>query len=201
MPDGDLFEAIGDGRASVVTDRIETFTETGIQLESGAELEADLIVTATGSTCVPLGGIEIAVDGARGRAAEDDGLQGHDARAACPNLAFALGYTNASWTLKCDLTCEYVCRLLNHMDAHGYAAVHAAQPRPVGGGGAVHRLHLGLRPARDRQVPQAGLEDALAAHQNYARDIFDAAVRHARRRRDGVLQPAPAGPRRERVAA
>ena len=70
-----------------------------------------------------------------------------------PNLAFAIGYTNASWTLKCDLTCEYVCRLLNHMDEHGYRQCTPRAARPVGRAGAVHRLHLRLRAARDRQVP------------------------------------------------
>jgi len=120
VPDGDLFVAISDGRASVVTDRIATFTEKGIELESGTELEADVIVTATGLNLLFLGGIRLSVDG------EDLDLPRTMAYkgmmlGGVPNFAFTVGYTNASWTLKADLISEYVCRLLAHMDAHGYA--------------------------------------------------------------------------------
>src|SRR5690606_17702291 len=117
--DADLFKAIRDGRASVVTDHIDTFTETGIRLRSGQELAADLVVTATGLKLKCLGGVALAVDGAAvdpARTLVYKGMMVSDV----PNLAFALGYTNASWTLKCDLTSRYVCRLLNYMDAHGY---------------------------------------------------------------------------------
>ncbi|MCU0314624.1 MAG: NAD(P)/FAD-dependent oxidoreductase [Solirubrobacteraceae bacterium] len=120
VPDGDLFAAISSGRASVVTDRIETFTETGIRLESGRELEADVIVTATGLDLQLFGGAEVAVDGVP--------LVPHDHLAYkgfmlsdVPNLAFAFGYTNSSWTLKVDLICEFLCRVLEHMDARGAA--------------------------------------------------------------------------------
>jgi monooxygenase len=119
VPDGDLFEAICAGRASVVTDHIDTFTETGIRLESGAELEADLIVTATGLNLLALGGMQVAVDGREVTPAETMSYKGM-MLSGVPNLAIAFGYTNASWTLKCDLTCGFVCRLLNHMDEHGY---------------------------------------------------------------------------------
>jgi cation diffusion facilitator CzcD-associated flavoprotein CzcO len=119
VPDGDLFEAIRAGSASVVTDRIETFTETGLELESGAELQADLIVTATGLDLLALGGIELAVDEREVSLPETMGYRGM-MLSDVPNFAFAIGYTNASWTLKCDLTCEYVCRLLSYMDARGY---------------------------------------------------------------------------------
>jgi monooxygenase len=119
VPDGDLFAAIRAGRASVVTDHIETFTERGIELASGAELEADLIVTATGLNLLALGGMEIAVDGREIELSQTMTYKGM-MLSDVPNLAFAFGYANASWTLKCDLTCEYICRLLNHMDEHGY---------------------------------------------------------------------------------
>jgi cation diffusion facilitator CzcD-associated flavoprotein CzcO len=121
VPDGDLFEAIGEGRVSVVTDRIEALTETGVALGSGAALEADLIVTATGLDLVPFGGMRLAVDGREidlGSALAYRGMQIGDV----PNMAYAFGYANQSWTLGSDLTCEYVCRLLRHMDRHGYAA-------------------------------------------------------------------------------
>ena len=120
VPDGDLFEAICSERASIVTDRIETFTENGIRLVSGDELEADLIVTATGLNMVPMGGLDMTVDGEPVHLPDHltyKGLMLDDV----PNMAFTVGYTNASWTLKCELSCEYVCRLLNHMDEHGYA--------------------------------------------------------------------------------
>jgi cation diffusion facilitator CzcD-associated flavoprotein CzcO len=119
VPDGDLFKAICAGRASVVTDQIEAFTESGLRLASGVELDADLIVTATGLNLVPLGGVTVAIDGRPvelPRALTYKGMMLSDV----PNLAFAVGYTNASWTLKCELTCEYLGRLLNHMDDQGH---------------------------------------------------------------------------------
>lgn len=119
-PGGDIFRAISQGRASVVTDRIAHFTETGIQLESGALLEADVIVTATGLNLLMLGGMTIEVDGNPIDLAE---TVSHKSVLLCgvPNLAFTFGYTNASWTLKSDLVARYVCRLLKHMDQGGYS--------------------------------------------------------------------------------
>jgi monooxygenase len=119
VPDADLFRVLSDGRAEIVTDRIATFTETGIETESGRHLEADVVVTATGLNLLFLGGARIEVDGSQPdvpRALTYKGMMLSDV----PNLAFTLGYTNASWTLKADLVAEYVCRLLNHMDAGGY---------------------------------------------------------------------------------
>ncbi len=119
VPDADLFRALGDGSAEIVTDRIETFTEGGIELESGRELEADIVITATGLNLLFLGGMRITIDGEEpdiARALTYKGMMLND----LPNFAYTLGYTNASWTLKADLTSEYICRLLNHMDAAGY---------------------------------------------------------------------------------
>jgi cation diffusion facilitator CzcD-associated flavoprotein CzcO len=120
VPDGDLFEALRTGRASVLTDEVETFTETGLRLKSGAALEADIVVTATGLELKFLGGVALEVDG---RVVEASTLLTYKGMMLgdVPNLAVAIGYTNASWTLKCDLTCAYVCRLLRHMERHGYA--------------------------------------------------------------------------------
>jgi monooxygenase len=118
-PDGDIFKAMKEGRVDVVTDHIETFTETGLKLQSGTELDADLIVTATGLKLLLLGDVQLTVDGDRvdvGKTMNYRGTMLSDV----PNLAIALGYTNASWTLKCDLVCEFVCRLLNHMQEQGY---------------------------------------------------------------------------------
>src|SRR5262249_8363763 len=109
VPDGDLFEAIGAGRVSVRTAEIETFTERGVRLATGDELEADLIVTATGLNLLALGGLELSLDG---EPVEIGATVGYKGMMLCgvPNMAVAFGYTNASWTLKCDLTCEFVCR-------------------------------------------------------------------------------------------
>jgi cation diffusion facilitator CzcD-associated flavoprotein CzcO len=119
VPDGDLFRAISRGEASVVTDRIASFTERGIALESGEDLEADVIVTATGLNLLFLGGMALKVDG---EPVDIPGKMTYKGMmlSGVPNMAFTVGYTNASWTLKADLTSEYVCRLLRHMDAHGY---------------------------------------------------------------------------------
>jgi cation diffusion facilitator CzcD-associated flavoprotein CzcO len=119
VPDADLFRAISDGSAEIVTDRIAGFNERGIELESGAELEADVVVTATGLNVLFLGGVRVQIDGEEPDMAKTmtyKGMMLND----FPNFAFTLGYTNASWTLKADLVAEYVGRLLNHMDAGGY---------------------------------------------------------------------------------
>jgi cation diffusion facilitator CzcD-associated flavoprotein CzcO len=120
VPNGDLFKAIRNGSASVVTDTIDAFTERGIRLDSGEELEADVVVTATGLNLLFLGGMELVVDGQAVDVPKTMTYKGM-MLSGVPNFAFTVGYTNASWTLKADLTSEYVCRLLAHMEAHGYA--------------------------------------------------------------------------------
>lgn len=119
VPDGDLFESIKNGNASVVTDHIDRFTERGIKLKSGKELEADLVVTATGLDMQLMSDLAITVDGDPVDASKSLSYKGM-MFSDIPNIATSFGYTNASWTLKCDLTCKYVCRLLNHMKEHGY---------------------------------------------------------------------------------
>jgi cation diffusion facilitator CzcD-associated flavoprotein CzcO len=118
IPDGDLYESIRSGAVDVVTDTIETVTETGITLTSGTELEADVIVTATGLQLVTLGEMDFAVDGQQVDFADTWTYKGFG-YSDIPNLASSFGYINASWTLRADLTCEYVCRLLNHMEETG----------------------------------------------------------------------------------
>lgn len=127
VPDGDFFTAITEGKADVVTDHIDEFTPTGLRLRSGATLDADVVVTATGLNLLPLGGISLTVDGDPVLIPEHLAYKGVMLDAV-PNLAFALGYTNASWTLKVDLVCSYVARLLAHMEHHGYAVVTAHRP-------------------------------------------------------------------------
>lgn len=118
VPDGDLFRAIRRGDADIVTDHIETFTETGIRLRSGQELEADIVVTATGLNLQLFGGAELEVDGEPVHPRDTMAYRGM-MLSGVPNLVFMIGYTNASWTLKVDLVAEYFSRLLSWMDEHG----------------------------------------------------------------------------------
>ncbi|MEV0246690.1 NAD(P)/FAD-dependent oxidoreductase [Nocardia sp. NPDC050712] len=118
-PDGDFFRAIRKGKLDIVTDTVETFTETGVRLVSGQRLEADIVITATGLNLQAFGGAELVVDGVPVRMAERLAYKAM-MLSDVPNLAFVVGYTNASWTLKADLVSEYVVRLLRHMDEHGY---------------------------------------------------------------------------------
>jgi monooxygenase len=122
VPNGDLFRVMRAGKASVVTDHVERFTERGILLASGRELEADIIVTATGLNMLPLGGMQLTVDGAAIVPSETVAFKSM-MLSGVPNFVFALGYTNISWTLKIDLICEHLCRLIEHMDESGYSTV------------------------------------------------------------------------------
>lgn len=171
VPDSDLFEAIKAGRASVVTDHIQTITERGIRLRSGEELAADLIVTATGLDLLLLGGMTVCVDGRAVDFAKTltyKGMMYSDV----PNLASSFGYTNASWTLKCDLTCEYVCRLLNHMERLG---VRQCTPRRESG--SVDELpwidfSSGYVQRAVEHLPKQGSKTPWKLHQNYALDLL-----------------------------
>ncbi|MBU3750702.1 MAG: NAD(P)/FAD-dependent oxidoreductase [Mycobacterium sp.] len=131
VPDADLFRVISKGKASVVTDKIVRFTKTGILLESGRELPADIIVTATGLKLQLFGGIEVCVDG-QVRNAHDSLVYKAFMLSGIPNLAFMFGYTNSSWTLKVGLVCEHLCRLMSYMDRHGYTTVVPVEDPSVG---------------------------------------------------------------------
>ena len=171
VPNGDLFEAIKQGRVSVVTDHIETFTEKGLKLRSGRELEADLIVTATGLNLQVLGGMQLAVDGHHvdlSSTLNYKGLMYSDV----PNLASVFGYTNASWTLKCDLTCEYVCRLLNHMEEHGYRQCTPRRRDPSITEEPWIDFSSGYVERAIDQFPKQGSKAPWKLHQNYALDIM-----------------------------
>jgi monooxygenase len=168
VPDGDFFEAIATGRLSVVTDRIETFTETGIRLASGAELEADMIVTATGLEMIPCGGVELRVDGEEVELGDALVFRGM-LLSGVPNMAYSFGYTNQSWTLGSDLTCREVCRILNHMERNGYTrCVARAAPQLVPA--PLMDLSSGyVRRAIDK-FPKQGSSDPWRREQNYARN-------------------------------
>ena len=171
VPDGDLFTAIRSGRASVVTDEIETFTATGIRLKSGEELPADIVVTATGLDLVVIGNVQLSVDGkpvALGETMTYKGMMYSDV----PNMAVAFGYTNASWTLKSDLTCEYVCRLLNHMDRHGYRQVTPRRNDPDLRAEPWVDFSSGYIQRAVAKFPKQGSKKPWKLYQNYAKDLL-----------------------------
>ncbi len=170
VPGGDLFRTLSSGRADIVTDTIETFTEKGIRLASGRELEADVIVTATGLNLLVLGGIELKVDGERKQFKDLVGYKGA-MFGGVPNMALALGYTNASFTLKCDLVSQFVCRLLNHMDARGYRVATPRVPGPTVARERFIDLESGYVLRSLDQLPMQGETHPWRLHQNYARDI------------------------------
>jgi cation diffusion facilitator CzcD-associated flavoprotein CzcO len=172
VPDGDLFEAISEGRASIVTDVIDTFTEDGIRLASGSEIEADLIVTATGLNLVPLGGVSMTVDGRDVELPEKLGYKGM-MLSGVPNMAFCVGYTNASWTLKCELTCEYVCRLLNHMDEHGHRVCTPNNRDPSVTPEPFIDFNSGYVLRAIASFPKQGSRRPWRLYQNYALDLLN----------------------------
>lgn len=170
VPNGDLFEALKSGRASVVTDQIETFTEKGIRLESGSVLEADLIVTATGLDLQVLSDMVIVVDEVEVDLAQTTSYKGM-MFSDIPNLATSMGYTNASWTLKCDLTCGYVCRLLNHMKANGYDQCTPRITDPNMERQPWIDFTSGYVQRSIHKFPKQGTDKPWRLDQNYARDI------------------------------
>ena len=171
VPDGDLFTSIRKGEASVVTGRIGAFTPTGIRLEDGTELEADVVVTATGLQMLVLGGMEIVVDGEKVTLSETVGYKGM-MFSGVPNLAAAIGYTNASWTLKCDLVCEYVCRLLNHMERNGYHAVIPTWSEPELPEVPFVDLRSGYVLRSIGDFPKQAERAPWKLHQNYVKDLL-----------------------------
>ncbi len=170
VPDSDLFRSIREGKSSVVTDHIETFTETGLKLKSGEHLAADIIVTATGLVLRLMAGLTLEVDGAPVEMSKTIAYKGM-MYSDVPNAASAFGYTNASWTLKCDLTAEYVCRLIKYMDEHGYDQ---CTPR-------VNDSSIKAEPVLDftsgyvqralDTLPRQGSKTPWRLHQNYVKDL------------------------------
>jgi monooxygenase len=170
-PNGDLFKSIKHGATTVVTDEIDTFTQTGIKLRSGQELAADLVVTATGLNLQVMGGVEIEVDGEAvtpARTLSYKAAMSSDV----PNLAAVFGYTNASWTLKADLICCYVCRLLNHMEVYGYRQCTPRNKDP-----SIERLPpvdftSGYFQRAMETLPRQGSRKPWRIYQNYLLDLW-----------------------------
>ena len=172
VPDGDLFAAVSAGRASIVTDQVQTFTERGLALRSGAELEADIIVTATGLRMLALGGVDLVIDGAPVDLPDQVVYKGM-MLSGVPNFAFTVGYTNASWTLKADLTAAYVCRLLKHMRRHGYVSCTPADHDPELAREPLLNLTSGYVRRSVQDFPSQGSRRPWRVHQNYALDMLD----------------------------
>jgi len=177
VPDGDLFTAIRDGRASVVTDRIATFTERGIRLESGAELAADIVVTATGLRLLAFGGTELVVDGRPVRLPETMAYKGM-MLSGVPNFAFTIGYTNASWTLKADLVSEFACRLIGYMDARGYDTCVPVNDDPAVTEQPLLDFQAGYVLRSIDQFPRAGSRPPWRLGMSYAHDVVT--LRHGK---------------------
>ncbi len=170
VPDGDLFEALKSGDASVVTDHIETFTEKGILLKSGQELEADIIVTATGLQVQMLGGMKLTVDG-EARELHDQMTYKGVLVEDLPNLAWIFGYTNAPWTLKSDIAGKYLCRLFEHMDDHGHMV---ATPRDADDSaldmGMLDQLQSGYVQRAKDTLPRQGSKNPWKVLMHYGQD-------------------------------
>jgi cation diffusion facilitator CzcD-associated flavoprotein CzcO len=200
VPDSDLFRAISSGRAEVVTDQIETITESGIKLVSGRELDADLIVTATGLNLLFLGGIAVSLDGRAtdlSKAMTYKGMMLSDV----PNFAFTLGYTNASWTLKADLTAEYICRLLTHMDAHGHRQCVPRVTDPSIVEEVLMPLSSGYVLRSVDQLPKQGSKEPWKLRMNYPIDLRTLRFGSIE---DGAMQfssPTPQAQAREKATA
>ena len=171
VPDADLFDALKAGKAEVVTDQIEAITETGIKLTSGKTLDADVIVSATGLKMQLLSGVEFTVDGTRADLSKSMSYKGM-MYSDVPNLASSFGYTNASWTLKCDLTCEYVCRILNYMDKRGYAFGVPRKSDPNLAEEPWLDFSSGYVQRALDQLPRQGTKRPWKLYQNYALDLM-----------------------------
>jgi monooxygenase len=186
-PDADVFRAFRSGKASIVTDQIESFTPSGLTLDSGEELAADIIITATGLRLQMLGGAQLTVDGRPVRSGDTLSYKGM-MLGGVPNFALSMGYTNASWTLKCELIARQVCRILNHMREQGLDVVMPVQEGDAGATRPALDLSSGYIQRGADQLPRQGSRKPWRIYQNYLLDVLsmkfsplhDGALRFAR---------------------
>ncbi len=188
-PDADFFRVLRSGKGSIVTDGIERFTPRGLRLASGAELPADIVVTATGLKLQMLGGARLTVDGAPVQVATALSYKGM-MLSGVPNFAMAMGYTNASWTLKCELIARQVCRVLNHMKAHGLDVCVAQHEGEVGPTRPALDLSSGYIQRAAGELPRQGTRKPWRIYQNYLLDLWSLKLSPLR---DGALRFAKAG--------
>lgn len=172
VPNADLFKAIRAGKAHVVTDHIETFTPTGIRLQSGQELPADIIVSATGLKMKFLAGMAMTVDGKAVRIADGLAYKGL-MLSGVPNMALVFGYTNSSWTLKAELACQYVCRVLNYMDEAGARIVTPVIDDPTMERAPLTDFSSGYLQRGMSEMPKQGTKAPWKVHQNYFLDFME----------------------------
>jgi len=170
VPDSNLFQVIRDGKASIVTDTIDAFTESGVKLSSGEHLDADIVVTATGLNLKLMAGLQLVVDGEPVDLSKTIAYKGM-MYSDVPNAASAFGYTNASWTLKCDLTAEYVCRILNYMDKHGFDRCTPRLNDPSIKKERVLDFTSGYVERALHTLPSQGSKTPWRLHQNYIKDL------------------------------
>lgn len=184
VPDADLFHSIRNKKTSVVTDHIDHFTPKGIMLQSGKELVADIIVPATGLVLQSLGGMQLVVDGAPVNVGDTTNYKGMTL-SNVPNFAWTVGYTNSSWTLKADLTASYVCRLLNHMQKHGYTMCVPKLEGEAPGSAPLLDFSSGYIQRSIKDLPKQGGQQPWKNHQNYIADLLHLKFE---RLEDGVMQ-------------
>jgi cation diffusion facilitator CzcD-associated flavoprotein CzcO len=192
VPDGDLFRAIRSGKASVVTDRIAGFTAGGLRLESGADLDADIVITATGLRLLALGGMTLTVDGRDVKLPETTAYKAMMLDGV-PNFAFTIGYTNASWTLKADLVSEYVVRLLRYLDSHRYDQCVPVKDDPAVTARPLLAFQAGYVLRSVHEFPSAGSKAPWKLTMSYPHDLLTlrfgriggSAMRFSRRPRIG----------------
>ena len=193
IPDADLFKALRNGRASVVTDHVESFTPDGVRLKSGGLLEADVVVTATGLRLQAFGGIAPSVDGRRVELSEQFVWRGAMIT-GLPNFAVCVGYTNASWTLRADLSSRLVCRVIGHMERHGYASVVPIPDRPPAPRPLLDLASGYIQRAIDA-FPRQGDRGPWRMRQNYVLDALSTLRGDLSRELVGTRRPAGAGQR------
>ena len=178
VPDGDLFKAISDGKAGVVTGQIKAFNQAGISMEEGTQIDADIIVLATGLKMQLLGGASISVDGQPFAIADSMVYKGMMI-SGLPNFTYSFGYTNASWTLKVDLTANYLCKLIQYMDDHHFKNVRPVAPSNLSKTDFLD-LSSGYIKRAESLLPKNGTKKPWRVYQNYIMDMLNIRVSKVR---------------------